>query len=132
MTCVFQPSRNIKLESESKCKGSAGWINSRLLRSALRASVEWASGSGEARRALLAPIIPEATYRRRHERRTRDESEKAERLASVVATTGMVKLPRVRRHDGSCDDDQKPVDGSLSLKLIMARCVRQWTYVGTT
>jgi hypothetical protein len=40
MTCVFQSSRDIKQEGESKCKGSAALINLSLLRSALRASVE--------------------------------------------------------------------------------------------
>ncbi|WP_334026319.1 antitoxin Xre/MbcA/ParS toxin-binding domain-containing protein [Burkholderia gladioli] len=54
--------------------------------SALRASVDSATSSGDVRRALLAQIIPESTYRRRHKRLTRDESEKAERLARVVAT----------------------------------------------
>ena len=57
-----------------------------LPKSALRAGVEHAVASAEARRALLAQIIPEATYKRRRERLTRDESEKAERLARVVAT----------------------------------------------
>lgn len=54
--------------------------------SALRASVDSATSSGEARRALLARIISKSTYSRRNKRLTRDESEKAERLARVVAT----------------------------------------------
>ena len=61
-----------------------------LPKSALRAGVEHATGSADARRALLAQIIPEATYKRRRDRLTRDESEKAERLARVVATAAYV------------------------------------------
>ncbi|MEK6346761.1 MAG: antitoxin Xre/MbcA/ParS toxin-binding domain-containing protein [Burkholderia sp.] len=61
-----------------------------LPKSALRAGVAHAVGSTEARRTLLASIIPEATYKRRRDRLTRDESEKAERLARVVATATYV------------------------------------------
>lgn len=61
-------------------------VRAGLPKSALRAGVEQAAASAEARRALLTQIIPEATYKRRRERLTRDESEKAERLARVVAT----------------------------------------------
>ncbi|WP_186177298.1 antitoxin Xre/MbcA/ParS toxin-binding domain-containing protein [Burkholderia gladioli] len=57
-----------------------------LPKSALRAGVEHAVGGADARRSLLARIIPEATYKRRRDRLTPDESEKAERLARVVAT----------------------------------------------
>ena len=56
-----------------------------LPKSALRA----AQGA-DARRALLARIIPEATYKRRRDRLTQDESEKTERLARIVATTTYV------------------------------------------
>jgi putative toxin-antitoxin system antitoxin component (TIGR02293 family) len=65
-------------------------VRAGLPRSALRAGVEQATGSAEARRALLAQIIPEATYKRRRERLSLDESEKAERLARVVATATYV------------------------------------------
>ncbi|AEA65510.1 antitoxin Xre/MbcA/ParS toxin-binding domain-containing protein [Burkholderia gladioli] len=57
-----------------------------LPKSALRAGIEHAVGGADARRSLLARIIPEATYKRRRDRLTPDESEKAERLARVVAT----------------------------------------------
>ncbi|WP_118184191.1 antitoxin Xre/MbcA/ParS toxin-binding domain-containing protein [Paraburkholderia phosphatilytica] len=65
-------------------------VRAGLPRSALRAGVEQAAASAEARRALLAQIIPEATYKRRRERLSPDESEKAERLARVVATATYV------------------------------------------
>ncbi|MDE1009737.1 MAG: DUF2384 domain-containing protein [Paraburkholderia fungorum] len=61
-----------------------------LPKSALRAGVEHATQGADARRALLARIIPEATYKRRRDRLTPDESEKAERLARIVATTAYV------------------------------------------
>lgn len=61
-----------------------------LPKSALRAGVERAVGGADARRTLLARIIPEATYKRRRDRLTPDESEKAERLARVVATATYV------------------------------------------
>ncbi|MBJ9966181.1 antitoxin Xre/MbcA/ParS toxin-binding domain-containing protein [Burkholderia seminalis] len=61
-----------------------------LPKSALRAGVEHATQGADARRALLARIIPEATYKRRRDRLTRDESEKTERLARIVATTTYV------------------------------------------
>ena len=61
-----------------------------LPKSALRAGVEHATQGADARRALLARIIPEATYKRRRDRLTPDESEKTERLARIVATTAYV------------------------------------------
>ncbi len=61
-----------------------------LPKSALRAGVEHATQGADARRALLARIIPEATYKRRRDRLTQDESEKTERLARIVATTTYV------------------------------------------
>lgn len=57
-----------------------------LPKSTLRTSVESAACSVDAQRALFAQIISEATYKRRRTRLTRDESEKTERLARVVAT----------------------------------------------
>lgn len=61
-----------------------------LPKSALSAGVAHAVSSAEARRTLLTSIIPEATYKRRRDRLTRDESEKTERLARVVATASYV------------------------------------------
>jgi putative toxin-antitoxin system antitoxin component (TIGR02293 family) len=57
-----------------------------LPKSALRAGVKHATQGADARRTLLARIIPEATYKRRRDRLTQDESEKTERLARIVAT----------------------------------------------
>lgn len=57
-----------------------------LPKSALRAGVEHATHGADARRALQARIIPEATYKRRRDRLTPDESEKTERLARIVAS----------------------------------------------
>jgi putative toxin-antitoxin system antitoxin component (TIGR02293 family) len=61
-----------------------------LPKSALRACVEHAIEGAEARRALLHRIVPEATYKRRRDRLTQDESEKTERLARLVATAAYV------------------------------------------
>ncbi|WP_325094793.1 sigma 54-interacting transcriptional regulator [Burkholderia contaminans] len=46
--------------------------------------------TNDAQRALLDRIIPEAIYKRRRDRLTRDESEKTERLVRIVATTTSV------------------------------------------
>ncbi|KKL31084.1 hypothetical protein WR30_30495 [Burkholderia contaminans FFH2055] len=61
-----------------------------LPKSALRAGVEHATQLADAQRALLGRIIPEAIYKRRRDRLTRDESEKTERLVRIVATTTSV------------------------------------------
>jgi putative toxin-antitoxin system antitoxin component (TIGR02293 family) len=61
-----------------------------LPKSALKEGVEHATRSLEERRALLSRIIPEATFKRRKDRLSPDESEKAERLARVVATAHYV------------------------------------------
>ncbi|KVU37419.1 hypothetical protein WK68_17150 [Burkholderia ubonensis] len=61
-----------------------------LLKSALRAGVERATQGADARRALRERSIPKATYKRRDDRLTRDESEKTERLARIVATATYV------------------------------------------
>ncbi|MFC3107336.1 antitoxin Xre/MbcA/ParS toxin-binding domain-containing protein [Undibacterium arcticum] len=57
-----------------------------LPKSALRVSVDHVGRNTEERTALLYRIIAEATYKRRRDRLTPDESEKAERLARVFAT----------------------------------------------
>ena len=61
-----------------------------LPKSALREGVGQAARSAEERRALLARIVPEATFKRRRERLSPDESEKTERLARIVATARYV------------------------------------------
>jgi putative toxin-antitoxin system antitoxin component (TIGR02293 family) len=61
-----------------------------LPKSALRNGVEHVALTAEARRALQARIVPEATYKRRRDRLTPDESEKTERLARVYASAAYV------------------------------------------
>jgi putative toxin-antitoxin system antitoxin component (TIGR02293 family) len=57
-----------------------------LPKKALKASVDRICASGEERRHLLYRIVPEATYKRRRDKLTADESGKAERLARIYAT----------------------------------------------
>jgi putative toxin-antitoxin system antitoxin component (TIGR02293 family) len=61
-----------------------------LPKAALKASVDRVCVSGEDRKQLLYRIVPEATYKRRRSHLTADESERAERLARVFATTNYV------------------------------------------
>ncbi|ATE60098.1 antitoxin Xre/MbcA/ParS toxin-binding domain-containing protein [Thauera sinica] len=57
-----------------------------LPKNALKASVAHVCRSGEERKRLLHRIVPEATYKRRRERLTAEESARAERLARIYAT----------------------------------------------
>lgn len=61
-----------------------------LPKEALKASVERICKSAEERRRLLYRIVPEATYKRRRENLTAEESERAERLARIFATAEYV------------------------------------------
>ena len=61
-----------------------------LPKHALKASVDRVCLSGSDRKNLLYRIIPESTYKRRRTHLTPDESERAERLARIVATTEFV------------------------------------------
>ena len=61
-----------------------------LPKHALKASVDRVCLSGEDRKKLLYRIIPEATYKRRRINLSSDESERAERLARIFATTEFV------------------------------------------
>lgn len=61
-----------------------------LPKSALKEGVEHATRSAEERRALLTRIVPEATFKRRRDKLSPDESEKTERLARIVATARYV------------------------------------------
>lgn len=65
-------------------------VRNGLPKSALRDSVSHIARTPEERRSLLYRIVPEATYKRRRERLTPEESEKAERLARVYATADYV------------------------------------------
>ena len=66
------------------------FVSSGLPKQALKASVDHICISAEDRKQLLYQIIPEATYKRRRDKLTADESERAERLARVFATTQYV------------------------------------------
>jgi putative toxin-antitoxin system antitoxin component (TIGR02293 family) len=61
-----------------------------LPKKALKASVERIGLSLEEKKRLLYRIVPEATYKRRRDRLTPEESERAERLARVYATAKYV------------------------------------------
>jgi putative toxin-antitoxin system antitoxin component (TIGR02293 family) len=65
-------------------------VRSGLPKSALRASVEHVARTSEERRNLLSRIVPEATFKRRRDVLSPDESEKAERLARIFATAEFV------------------------------------------
>ena len=61
-------------------------VHQGLPKSALRAGVDHVGRTADERRRLLFRIIPEATFKRRQDRLTPDESEKTERLARIFAT----------------------------------------------
>lgn len=61
-----------------------------LPKSALQAGVGHVARGTEERRALLFRIVPEATFKRRREQLSPDESEKTERLARIFATASFV------------------------------------------
>jgi putative toxin-antitoxin system antitoxin component (TIGR02293 family) len=61
-----------------------------LPKGALRASIERICKNAEERKQLLYRIIPEATYKRRRETLSAEESGRAERLARIFATAEYV------------------------------------------
>ena len=61
-----------------------------LPKDALKASVDRGILSGEDRKKLLYRIVPEATYKRRRDTLTADESGRTERLARIFATADYV------------------------------------------
>ena len=61
-----------------------------LPKGALKASVDHICVSAEDRKQLLYRIIPEATYKRRRESLSAEESGRAERLARIFATAEYV------------------------------------------
>jgi putative toxin-antitoxin system antitoxin component (TIGR02293 family) len=61
-------------------------VHQGLPKNALRAGVDHVGRTTEERRRLLFRIVPEATFKRRQDRLTPDESEKTERLARIFAT----------------------------------------------
>lgn len=67
-----------------------GIVRSGLPKSALRESIERIGRNTEERKKILYSIIAEATFKRRSERLTPGESERAERLARIFATAKYV------------------------------------------
>lgn len=67
-----------------------GMVRLGLPKSALRISVDHIGRTTDERNTLLYRIISEATYKRRRDLLTPDESEKAERLARIFATAEYV------------------------------------------
>lgn len=67
-----------------------GMVRLGLPKSALRAGVAHVGRTTEERRNLLHSIVAEATYKRRTDRLTPGESERAERLARIFATANYV------------------------------------------
>jgi putative toxin-antitoxin system antitoxin component (TIGR02293 family) len=65
-------------------------VSKGLPKGALKASIEHICKSAEDRKQLLYRIIPEATYKRRRETLSAEESGRAERLARVFATAEYV------------------------------------------
>jgi putative toxin-antitoxin system antitoxin component (TIGR02293 family) len=65
-------------------------VSDGLPKQALKASVDRICKSGEERKRLLYQIIPEATYKRRRDKLTAEESGRAERLARIYATAQYV------------------------------------------
>lgn len=61
-----------------------------LPKEALKASVDRVCVSGDDRKKLLYRIIPEATYKRRRNHLSADESGRVERLARIFATADYV------------------------------------------
>ena len=61
-----------------------------LPKNALKASIERICMTREGRKSLLYRIVPEATFKRRRDKLTAEESERAERLARVFATAEYV------------------------------------------
>lgn len=66
------------------------WVASGLPKASLKASIERICLTAEECKRLLYRIVPEATYKRRRDRLSADESGRAERLARVYATAQVV------------------------------------------
>jgi putative toxin-antitoxin system antitoxin component (TIGR02293 family) len=65
-------------------------VSDGLPKSALKASIDHLYNNSEDRKKLLYRIIPEATYKRRRDKLTPEESGRAERLARIYATAQYV------------------------------------------
>jgi beta-glucosidase-like glycosyl hydrolase len=86
-------------------------VSKGLPKGALKASIDHICVSAEDRRQLLYRIIPEATYKRRRESLSAEESERAERLARIFATAAYVWRFR-RRRAGLPDDTPRDAPGA--------------------
>lgn len=67
-----------------------GMVRLGLPKSALRESIEHVGRTSDERKSILHAIIAEATFKRRSDRLTPTESERAERLARVFASAKYV------------------------------------------
>ncbi|NOT84812.1 MAG: DUF2384 domain-containing protein [Methylococcaceae bacterium] len=65
-------------------------VSNGLPKQALKSSIEHIYNNSEDRKQLLYQIIPEATYKRRRDKLTPEESGRAERLARIYATAQYV------------------------------------------
>ncbi|MBT9499587.1 MULTISPECIES: antitoxin Xre/MbcA/ParS toxin-binding domain-containing protein [Zoogloea] len=65
-------------------------VSKGLPKGSLKASIEHVCKSSEERKALLYRIIPEATYKRRRDSLSAEESGRTERLARIFATAEYV------------------------------------------
>jgi putative toxin-antitoxin system antitoxin component (TIGR02293 family) len=65
-------------------------VSKGLPKGALKSSIERICKSAEDRKQLLYRIVPEATYKRRRENLSAEESGRAERLARIFATAEYV------------------------------------------
>ncbi|KAG0165742.1 hypothetical protein DFQ30_008061 [Apophysomyces sp. BC1015] len=117
-----------------------------LPQSALREGVGHVASTPEERRALLSRIVPEATFKRRRDRLSPDESEKTERLARIFATADYVwdseddaraflntAHPRVSTRIVRIADSRHPVWSGTGAMLVGGRSNSpgQWVIYGT-
>ncbi|WP_235943440.1 antitoxin Xre/MbcA/ParS toxin-binding domain-containing protein [Zoogloea dura] len=65
-------------------------VSKGLPKGALKASIDHVHVSAEDRKQLLYRIVPEATYKRRRESLSAEESARVERLARIFATAAYV------------------------------------------
>ena len=90
-----------------------------LPKSALRSCVQRVAANPQEQRRLMYRIVPEATYKRRRHHLKREESERTERLARVIATAEYVWDDRedARRFltmPHPALDDRRPIDAAAT------------------
>ncbi|MFI3135469.1 MAG: DUF2384 domain-containing protein [Methylococcaceae bacterium] len=94
-------------------------VSAGLPKNALKSSVERIYKNSDDRKQLLYKIIPEATYKRRRDKLTADESGRAERLARIYATAQYVWNSEEDARMFLCAQhpmlqDQSPLDVSMT------------------